>query len=208
MQSDRILTLLQEIAAQLGKRRAPLLRMSNRAIMPMGVGFGRPAVILPASLVEAIRDEELRHVLVHEVAHLARGDQRTALLQAMAGALYWPIVPVHGLNSELRRAREEICDNAVLAGCTAISYGKTLLRVAELLVMMRPMCASVGMFDGRGKLEKRSRGIDRSEEKHLDERRPQVGVHRDAHVRQWFCGSFGHALRCLGLAELRAPCSV
>lgn len=157
--SDHFLTPLGEIAAQLGMRRPPLLRVSDRAVTPMGVGFGPPAVILPLCLVEAIRDEEVRHVLVHEVAHLARGDQRTVLLQALAGALYWPILTVHGLNRELRRAREEICDNAVLAGCSPVNYGKTLLRVAELLVGARPMRASVGMFDGRGKLEKRISGL-------------------------------------------------
>ena len=45
---------------------------------------------------------------------LRRGDQRTVLLQALAGALYWPIVSVHALNHELRRASEEVCDNAVV----------------------------------------------------------------------------------------------
>jgi hypothetical protein len=53
-------------------------------------------------------------------------------MQELAGAMYWPIVSVHGLNRELRRACEEVCDNIVLAGRDAISSGETLLHVAKL----------------------------------------------------------------------------
>jgi beta-lactamase regulating signal transducer with metallopeptidase domain len=151
--------LLREIAAKLGMRQVPLLLVSSRTAAPLAVGFGRPAVILPERLLGAVSDDELRDVLVHEAAHLQRGDQRVVLLQALAGALYWPIVSVHALNRELRRAREELCDNIVLAGRDAISYGKTLLHVAELVLQARRMGAAVGMIGGPGKLERRIAGL-------------------------------------------------
>src|SRR5439155_12603894 len=102
-------------AAKLGTRQVPLLLVSSRTVAPLAVGFGRPAVILPERLLGAISDNELRDVLMHEVARLQRGDQRSVLLQELPGARYWPIVSVHALNRELRRTREEICDNVVLA---------------------------------------------------------------------------------------------
>jgi beta-lactamase regulating signal transducer with metallopeptidase domain len=147
--------LLQEIAARLGMRRAPLLLVSSRPVAPLAVGFGRPAIILPERLLGAVSENELRDVLLHEAAHLQRSDQWIVLLQELAGALYWPIVSVYALNRELRRAREEICDNLVLAGRDAISYGRTLLHVAELLVQARPMGAAAGILGGPGKLERR-----------------------------------------------------
>src|SRR4029077_18942899 len=134
-------------------RQVPLLLVSSRTVAPLAAGFGRPAVILPERLLGAFSDKELRDVLVHEVAHLQRGDQRIVLLQELAGALYWPIVSVHGLNRELQRAREELCDNVVLARRDAISYGETLLHVAELLLKARPMGAAVGILGGEGELE-------------------------------------------------------
>lgn len=159
VQNECLQSLLQEIAARLGTRQVPLLLVSNRTVTPLAVGFGRPAVILPERLLGAVSDKEVRDVLVHEVAHLQRGDQRIVLLQELAGALYWPIVSVHGLNRELQRAREEVCDNVVLAGRDAISYGKTLLHVAELLVKARPMGAAVGIIGGQGELERRIAGL-------------------------------------------------
>ena len=150
---------MREIAAKLGMRQVPLLLLSSRPVAPLAVGFGRPAVILPERLLGAVNENELRDVLVHEVAHLKRSDQRTVLLQALAGALYWPIVSVHALNRELQRAREELCDNVVLAGRDAISYGKTLLHIAEWLVAARPTGAAVGILGGPGELERRIAGL-------------------------------------------------
>jgi beta-lactamase regulating signal transducer with metallopeptidase domain len=159
LQDEAHQSLLREIAARLGMRQVPLLLVSSRTVAPLAVGFGRPAVILPERLLRALSDTELRDVLVHEVAHLQRGDQRTVLLQELAGALYWPIVSVHALNRELQRAREEVCDNVVLAGRDAIGYGETLLHVAELVVQARPTGAAVGIIGGRGKLERRIAGL-------------------------------------------------
>jgi beta-lactamase regulating signal transducer with metallopeptidase domain len=151
--------LLQETAAKLGTCQVPLLLVSRRTIAPLAVGFGRPAVILPQHLLGVFSDNELRDILAHEVAHLARGDQRIVLLQELAGALYWPIVSVHALNHELRRAREDVCDNVVLASRDPISYGETLLHIAELVVQVRPLRGAVGIIGGPGKLERRIAGL-------------------------------------------------
>ncbi|MEX2120426.1 MAG: M56 family metallopeptidase [Pirellulales bacterium] len=159
VQDERHNALLQEVAGRLGTRQVPPLLVSNGTVAPLAVGFGRPAIIVPERLLAAVSNDELRDILMHEVAHLGRGDQRIVLLQELAGALYWPIVSVHGLNRELRRAREELCDNVVLASRDAIRYGETLLHVAQLLVQARPMDAAVGIFGGQGELERRISGL-------------------------------------------------
>jgi beta-lactamase regulating signal transducer with metallopeptidase domain len=150
---------LREIAVRLGFARVPLLLVSSRTVTPVAVGFGRPAVLLPKRLLGVIEAHELRDVLVHEMAHLKRGDQRMVLLQELAAALYWPILSLHLLNRELQRAREEVCDNVVLAGRDALRYGETLLHIAEVLVKGRRMRAVAGIFGGPGKLERRIAGL-------------------------------------------------
>ncbi|MGC1276042.1 MAG: M56 family metallopeptidase [Planctomycetaceae bacterium] len=154
-QDERLLTLSREIAGKLGLRRVPLLLVSPRTIIPLAIGFGRPAVLLPKKLLAVVNDDELQDILSHELAHLKRGDLRIVLLQELARSLYWPIVPVHALNRELQRAREDLCDNVVLARRDAIAYGETLLHVAEVLVQARPLGAAVGIIDGCGELERR-----------------------------------------------------
>ncbi len=96
--------------------------------------------------------------------HVLRGDHRIVFLQELARALYWPIVPLHALIRELGRAREELCDNHVLRGRDPLSYGETLLHLAELSVRARPPRMSVGILHWRGELERRVAGL-------LDQRR-------------------------------------
>ncbi len=152
---EALARLFDEINRRLGVEVPPQLLSSSQAITPISVGFGRPAVVLPQRLVEAISSDELCDVLVHELAHIQRRDHRVVLLSELAKALYWPIVSVHALNSELERAREDLCDNVVLAGRDALAYGETLLHVAELLVKARPMRAASGIVHWPGKLEER-----------------------------------------------------
>jgi beta-lactamase regulating signal transducer with metallopeptidase domain len=159
LQDERLQTLFQKVKRQSGARQEPVLLGVDRAIAPLAIAFGRPAVILPERLLGVVSDNELTDILVHEVAHIERGDPWVVLLQELVAALYWPIVSVHGLNRELRQACEEVCDNVVLAGRDAIGYGETLLHVARLLVEARPMGASVGIIGGPGQLERRIAGL-------------------------------------------------
>jgi BlaR1 peptidase M56 len=106
-------------------------------------------------LLGTLSDDALRDILMHEIAHLARGDHWVVLLEELAAALYWPIVSVHALNRELRRAREEVCDNFVLVRRDPILYGETLLHVAGLLMASRPIAATAGILGEAGELERR-----------------------------------------------------
>lgn len=99
--------------------------------VPLAVGFGRLAIVLPRGFRAAVGAGELQDVLAHEAEHLRRKDHWVMLLQEAAAAVYWPIVTVHLLNRALVRAREELCDNAVLAAREPAAYCRTLLSVAE-----------------------------------------------------------------------------
>jgi beta-lactamase regulating signal transducer with metallopeptidase domain len=81
-------------------------------------GPGKPAaIILPEGLTGRLSKAELRWVLLHELAHLTRGDHRTELLQRVLGAafLFHPLVWV--ANRVSRSYREMACDDAALARC-------------------------------------------------------------------------------------------
>ena len=164
LRGDPVRHLLEEVSRGLGARRTPQVLVSRLVTTPLAVGFSRPSVVLPERLIGVASEDEIRDVLVHEVAHIVRRDHLVVLLQELAGILYWPIVPVHGLIRELGRAREELCDNHVLQDRDAVSYGETLLHMAELSMRARPLRAAVGILHWRGELEQRIAGF-------LDQRR-------------------------------------
>src|SRR6185312_14554201 len=79
----------------------------------------------------------------HEAQHIRRRDNLRLVLEQLAGALLW-FDPLRGaLHRRLLEAREERCDAAALAGCTAHErtvYARTLLR--ELTRPARPALAA------------------------------------------------------------------
>ncbi len=145
--------------ALLKTKRSTEIAVSKLARAPLAAGLMRPIVILPATLIESISPAQLREVLLHELAHIERRDNLVALAQLVARSLFWPIPFVHLLNRRLERAREEVCDNYVLACSDAVSYGETLLRVASLAWDGAMPAATVGILHWRGKLEDRIAGL-------------------------------------------------
>lgn len=125
----------------------------------MTAGLFRPVIVLPAELPSAISRPQLRDVLMHEIAHIERLDNLIVLLQAIAKTVFWPIVFVHLLSRQLARAREDICDNHVLACRDAVSYGETLLRLGQLACGVAMPIGTVGILQWRGKLEERIFGL-------------------------------------------------
>lgn len=150
---------LDEARRRVGGQSSPAIGVSSLARSPLVAGLFRPIIVIPRILLGAIRGHELRDILMHEIAHVERHDNLVVLLQAIAKAAFWPIPFLHLLNRELERAREEICDNHVLACRDAVSYGETLLRVAHLACETEMPVGTVGILHWRGKLEDRIFGL-------------------------------------------------
>ena len=144
--------------------RLPRIAFSGHVRAPFVTGWLRPVMVLPRSSVASLSAMQLADILIHETAHVIRRDQLVVWLQAAARCLYWPLVPIHFLNRQLGRAREEVCDNYVLNRRDGLSYAATLLHMAELSRGAVPLAAGMGILHWRGELEDRIAGlINRSE---------------------------------------------
>ena len=68
-----------------------------------------------------------------------------------------PLVLV--LNHELARAREEVCDNHVLAEGDGRRYARTLLELSEMLAPAKVSPSALSLFPPRWRLEERVAGL-------------------------------------------------
>lgn len=150
-----------------GKRTRPRLLFSNQVSGPVAAGIRSPGIILPETLPDQINAEQLRNILIHELAHIVRGDQIVVLLQNLIRALFWLHPLVGLLNRHMAQSREEVCDNYVLTVAAPSSYSLTLLTMSQLLKSPRAYSGAVGLFTSGWKLEQRVAGL-------LDEHRSRV----------------------------------
>lgn len=169
-------TDLDDVKRLFRARTSPTVMVSRLARSPMAAGLFRPVIVLPAGLTRAISREQLRDVLLHELAHIERLDNLVLLLQSLAKTAFWPILFVHLLNRQLARAREDICDNHVLACRDAVNYGETLLRLAQLACGGAIPAGTVGILHWRGKLEERIVGLIHQRRSKMTQTPPLIAV--------------------------------
>jgi TonB family protein len=123
--------LLDEIARANGLRRRVTLLQSDHPGLLVTWGIRRPKVILPAAAREWPGDR-MRVVLLHELAHIRRGDWLTQLAAEGLRSVYWfnPLVWI--ASRRLRQESEHACDDAVLnGGIEGPDYATHLLALAR-----------------------------------------------------------------------------
>ncbi|MDB5350245.1 MAG: hypothetical protein JWN86_1492 [Planctomycetota bacterium] len=124
---DPIVTALEAVSSQLGTGRPVTLLIHPDKTIPVVWGILRSRLLLP----EAARHwsgEQLRSVLLHELAHIKRRDSMAQLLVQVACALHWfnPLVWLAAWR--LGVERERACDDLVLAsGVKPSAYAGHLL---------------------------------------------------------------------------------
>ncbi|MEM1114988.1 MAG: M56 family metallopeptidase [Bacteroidota bacterium] len=134
--------------------RVRLLR-SDRLDVPIAWGYGRPAVVLPAS-ADGWTTERREAVLLHEMAHLRRHDAWTQVLAQAAVALHWANPLAWAGYRRFLDAREQACDDAVLqGGARPSAYAQHLVGVARSLKRDRIALAAVSPMARRVPLESR-----------------------------------------------------
>lgn len=112
-------------------RRIKLL-VSADVRVPTALGFFRPAVVFPAWALSELSSEELRVVLLHELAHLRRWDDWTNLVQKVLKAVFFFHPAVWWIESRLALEREMACDDLVLEQtANPAGYAASLVSVAE-----------------------------------------------------------------------------
>jgi beta-lactamase regulating signal transducer with metallopeptidase domain len=123
---DRALTMLHESCRQQNVRRSVGLLSSADCRMPMTWGAFTPVIMLPESFLRW-SDEQLKVVLLHEIAHTSRMDPLAQTISGLAAVIGWfhPLAWLMG--DRLRRDAECAADDLVLANGTKPSHYPELL---------------------------------------------------------------------------------
>lgn len=132
------------------------LLISSEIRSPIAVGFRHPAVILPEQLLGEFQESDLDHVLLHELAHIARRDDWTNLAARLAGGVL-ALDPVAAWAlGRIKREREIACDDWVVSMTGAARpYAASLARLFELCSGRRRMLLASGMAENPSHLGKR-----------------------------------------------------
>ncbi len=139
-----------------GVSRQVRLLESSDVPSPIAAGFLKPAVILPVGLAAKLSIEELDHVLLHELAHIARRDDWTNLLAQVLRAALWFHPAVRWVIHRMEQEREMACDDwAAGAAGERRRYAASLTRLIELRIESRPLLLATGALGGKPRITRR-----------------------------------------------------
>jgi TonB family protein len=133
------------------------IAVSSQVFGPVTIGIAHKLVLLPARMLQALPEAELRAAIAHEFAHMRRHDFLKNLAYEL---LSLPISfhPVFRLTRErLTESREMVCDQIAAEITNRFAnpsgephpYARSLLRLASLLVDATPNRTphAIGIFD-------------------------------------------------------------
>jgi beta-lactamase regulating signal transducer with metallopeptidase domain len=122
-----------QLCACMGITRAVGVLKSACVTVPTVIGWISPVVLIPAGAFTGLSPDQLRDVLVHELAHVKRRDYLINLLQVVAETLLFFHPAVWWVSRIIREERENCCDDAVVAMSEDhLAYAKALVRLEEI----------------------------------------------------------------------------
>ena len=126
---SRLIALRQRFAIS----RPVRLLASCAVATPMLVGWLKPTILLPVSLLSGFTPAQIELILAHELAHVRRYDYITNLIQIVVETLLFYHPLVHWIGAEVRQQREQCCDDLVLGigGGERLAYARTLADLEE-----------------------------------------------------------------------------
>jgi len=125
---------LQHLCERFGLRRPVRLLCSAAAATPMLLGWLRPVILLPASMLSGFTPVQIEMIIAHELGHVRRFDYLVNLLQVAIETILFYHPVVHWISRDVRNARETCCDDLALqfAGGSRLAYARALAGLEEL----------------------------------------------------------------------------
>jgi beta-lactamase regulating signal transducer with metallopeptidase domain len=106
---------LHLIQSRLRMTRTVLLLESCLVEVPVVIGFLRPVILAPLGFLSGFPAEHVEAFLIHELAHVRRGDYLVNLAQTAIEGLLFYHPAVWWISSVVRSEREHCCDDVVVA---------------------------------------------------------------------------------------------
>jgi TRAP-type transport system periplasmic protein len=165
---------LHSVSERLGLARSVQLRESLVATVPLVVGWLRPMILLPSSVISGLSVKQLEMILAHELAHIRRHDYLVNLLQSVIETLLFYHPAVWWVSRQIRKEREHCCDDLAVKVCGGDkqSYARTLADLDDL----RTNVQFVQAITGGSLLKRILRLADRAMPKSLEPRQWLAGL--------------------------------
>jgi len=147
---------LTRCAERLGLRRIPKVVLTRRVACPAVFGMFRPVLLMPVGYLSKMTRRDTENMLLHELAHIKRGDLWVHGFYMLLQIVYWYNPLLWLVRGQMHHLRELCCDATVarLLKERIIEYRQTLIDVARrfLTKPTEPGLGLLGLFEDSNRL--------------------------------------------------------
>lgn len=108
-------SIVKDLSRRLGIRKVVRLAVSTRILVPSVIGWLKPVILLPPSVISGLTPLQIELILAHELAHVRRYDYLWNLVQIVVETLLFYHPVVRWVSNQARIEREQCCDDLVVA---------------------------------------------------------------------------------------------
>ena len=105
---------------------------SEKVTSPMVFGYLEPIILLPISICNQLSTQEIKFILLHEIAHIIRQDYLINIITTFSKLVMWFNPFAYLFNKVIQLQREIACDQFVIENINApVHYAKALYNLAQ-----------------------------------------------------------------------------
>lgn len=131
--SKHIQPLFDKMCERMGVRQAVTLLESAVVPTPVVIGWFKPVILIPTSVITGMSIEQLEVIIAHELAHIRRHDHLINLVQTLIVTLLFYHPAVWWISSQIRIERECCCDAMVVKITDRkLDYAQALAHIATM----------------------------------------------------------------------------
>jgi len=148
--------MMLRCARQLKLRRIPRIVVTKKVVCPAVFGVFRPVLLMPKGYLGKLSRKDAEHMLLHELAHIKRGDLIVHSFYLLLQIVYWFNPLLWLARRQLIHLRELCCDATVasLLKNKTCEYRETLIDVARRFLTrpVEPGMGLLGLFEDTNRL--------------------------------------------------------
>ncbi len=177
---ERFYSQLEEVGQRLRLRRLPRVILTDKVACPAVFGLFRPVLLIPADKLKDMSARDVEHILLHELAHIKRGDLWVHAVGMTLQIVYWFNPLLWLTRRPIQNLRELCCDATVarLLKDKTYRYRETLLETARQLLAepVDPGLGLLGLFENSNWLVTRLQWLEKNTWKNQKRRIAAIAI--------------------------------